>query len=394
MTTPWDDHVMPTYARYPLTLVRGEGTRVWDDAGRAYLDVAGALGVTAIGHGHPTWRRAVHEQVDRLDLVSNLYATEPQGRLAQRLTRLMPVPEARVFFCNSGAEANEAALKLARKRGLAMGKPAIVTLDGSFHGRTAAALAATGQPAKRTAFEPLVDWFRFVPPNDPGALDAAVTPEVGAVLLEPVLGEGGVVPLDDDYLRTARALCDERGALLLADEVQTGIGRCGDWAAISHADVTPDVVTLAKALGGGLPIGAVVARGAISFAPGDHGSTFGGGPIVCAGALAVLDVIEQESLLARAREVFHRLRSALRTGSDSMGAVAEIRGRGCLVGIRLTTPIANEVVIAMIAQGVLASTAGADVVRMSPPLVIADDEVDEAAAAFARALAAVVEAAA
>ena len=394
MTLPGASCVMPTYGRYPLTLVRGAGTRVWDDDGRAYLDFAGALGVTAIGHSHPAWTRAVHDQVDRLDLVSNLYTTEPQAWLAQRLADLLPVPDARVFFCNSGAEANEAAIKLVRRWGLPQGKPAIVALDGSFHGRTVAALAATGQPAKRAPFEPLVDWFRFVPPNDGAALDRALGPDVAAVLLEPILGEGGVLPLTDEFLRTTRALCDARGALLVADEVQSGVGRCGDWVAISHAQVVPDVVTLAKALGGGLPIGALVAPGSISFAPGEHASTFGGGPIVCAGALAVLDVIEDEGLLARAGAIFERLGAALTAAAGPTGVVTEIRGRGCLVGIRLIAPLANDVVLAMIGEGVLASAAGADVVRMSPPLVATDDDVDEAAVAFAAALASVTGAAA
>ena len=306
-----EPHVMPTYARYPLTLVRGEGTRVWDDAGRAYLDFAGALGVNALGHSHPAWVAAVRDQLDTLDMVSNLYATGPQAALADRLAALMPVPDARVFFCNSGAEANEAAIKLARKHGLANGKPGIVALEGSFHGRTIATLAATGQPRKREAFEPLVDWFRFVPPGDLDALDAAMTDEIGAVLLEPVMGEGGVRPLDDGYLRGVRALCDERGALLVADEVQSGLGRCGDWAALQHAGVEADVLTLAKALGGGLPIGAMLARASISFEPGDHASTFGGGPVVCAGALAVLETIERDGLLERARAIGDALPAAV-----------------------------------------------------------------------------------
>jgi acetylornithine/N-succinyldiaminopimelate aminotransferase len=243
VTVPGASSVMPTYARYPLTLVRGEGTRVWDDAGGAY-----------------------HDQVDRLDMVSNLFTTEPQAWLAQR----MPVAEPGVFFSNSGAEANEAAIKLARKWGLPQGRPTIVALDGSFHGRTTAALAATGQPAKRAAFEPLVDWLRFVAPDDIVALDTAMTPEVAAVFVEPVLGEGGVRPLADAYLQAARALCDQRGALLIVDEVQTGVGRCGAWAAVERAGVTADVVTLAKALGGGVPIGATMARADIAFTAGDR----------------------------------------------------------------------------------------------------------------------------
>ena len=384
-----EPHVMPTYARYPLTLVRGAGTRVWDETGRDYLDFAGALGVNALGHSHPSWVAAVRDQLDTLDMVSNLYATEPQAALADRLATLMPVADARVFFCNSGAEANEAAIKLARKHGLANGRPAIVALDGSFHGRTTATLAATGQPSKRVAFEPLVDWFRFVPPGDLDAMDAAITGDVGAVLLEPVMGEGGVRPLDESYLRGVRTLCDERDTLLVADEVQSGLGRCGEWAALQHAGVEADVLTLAKALGGGLPIGAMLAGPSISFEPGDHASTFGGGPIVCAGALAVIDVIERDGLLERARAIGEELPAAVAAAAP--GAVVEPRGRGCLWGFQLARPVANDVVVAMIAEGVLASPAGPDVVRMSPPLIANDADVVEAARAFGVAVARVLE---
>jgi len=379
--------VMPTYARYPVTLVRGAGTRVWDEGGREFLDFAGSLGVNALGHSHPAWLAAVRDQLGMLDMVSNLYATSPQTELARRLAALMPVPDARVFFCNSGAEANEAAIKLARKRGIALGRPAIVALEGSFHGRTIAALAATGQPGKRAAFEPLVDWFRFVPPGDLDALAAAMTDDVGAVLLEPVMGEGGVRPLEDTYLRDVRRLCSERDALLVADEVQSGVGRCGDWAALHHSGVMADVLTLAKALGGGLPAGAMLARESISFAPGDHASTFGGGPVVSAGALAVLDTIEREHLLARARAIGEMLPVAAVAAAPA-DAVVEARGRGCLWGFQLPRPVADEAVVAMIDEGVLASAAGPDVVRMSPPLIASDDDVEIAAGAFGAAVAA------
>ncbi|MDH5312908.1 MAG: aminotransferase class III-fold pyridoxal phosphate-dependent enzyme [Actinomycetota bacterium] len=378
---------MPTYARYPVTLVRGAGTRVWDEGGREFLDFAGSLGVNALGHSHPAWLAAVRDQLGMLDMVSNLYATSPQTELARRLAALMPVPDARVFFCNSGAEANEAAIKLARKRGIALGRPAIVALEGSFHGRTIAALAATGQPGKRAAFEPLVDWFRFVPPGDLDALAAAMTDDVGAVLLEPVMGEGGVRPLEDTYLRDVRRLCSERDALLVADEVQSGVGRCGDWAALHHSGVMADVLTLAKALGGGLPAGAMLARESISFAPGDHASTFGGGPVVSAGALAVLDTIEREHLLARARAIGEMLPVAAVAAAPA-DAVVEARGRGCLWGFQLPRPVADEAVVAMIDEGVLASAAGPDVVRMSPPLIASDDDVEIAAGAFGAAVAA------
>ncbi len=394
MTVPAGEAaVMPTYARYPLTLVRGERLTVWDDEGTPYLDVAGALGANPLGHGHPAWRAAIHQQVDTLDITTNLFSTLPQADLARRLAELLPVPDARTFFCNSGAEANEAAIKIARKHGLAAGRPAVVALEGSFHGRTVATLAATGQPAKRAPFEPLVDWFRFVPPNDVGALERELADgDVGAVLLEPVLGEGGVRPLTPEFLRAARAACDRHGAILMADEVQSGLGRCGDWLAISHADVVPDVVTLAKGLGGGLPIGACVARADLAFGPGEHGSTFGGGPIPCAAALAVLSTIEDEGLLERAREMGARLREEIARLSPPE-LVAEVRGRGLLLGVRLTRPVAHEVVLAMIDEGVLATEAGADVVRMSPALVVEPEEIDVAVKAFASAVQHVAEAA-
>jgi acetylornithine/N-succinyldiaminopimelate aminotransferase len=373
--------MMPTYRRYPVTHVRGEGMHVFDSDGGRYLDFAGALGAIPLGHGHPAWRAAVHEQVDRLGLVSNLYATEPQVHLAERLAVISGIPEAQVFFSNSGAEANEAALKLVRKWGLARGRSGIVALEGSFHGRTVATLAATGQPPKRVAFEPLVDWFTHVAPHDIDALDTAVTDETAAVLLEPVLGEGGVLPLSKEYLRAAREITSARGALLVADEVQSGLGRCGDWLAISFAGVTPDVISLAKGLGGGLPIGATISSPETAFAPGDHASTFGGGPIPCAAGLAVFDTIEKEDLLQNAREQGDRLRHVL----ASSGA-KEVRGRGLLTGIELRGPVAHDVVLDMLERGVLATEAGEAVVRMSPPLIVEARHIDEAAEAFAKSL--------
>ena len=392
MTVPaGESAVMPTYARYPLTLVRGERLTVWDDEGTPYVDFAGALGANPLGHGHPAWRAAIHQQVDTLDITTNLFSTLPQADLARRLAELLPVPDARTFFCNSGAEANEAAIKIARKQALATGRPAVVALEGSFHGRTVATLAATGQPAKRAPFEPLVDWFRFVPPNDAGALERELGDgDVGAVLVEPVLGEGGVRPLTPGFLRAAREACDRDGAILIADEVQSGLGRCGDWLAVTASGVVPDVVTLAKGLGGGLPIGACVARADLAFGPGEHGSTFGGGPIPCAAALAVLATIEDEGLLERSREMGARLRDEIARLSPP-GLVAEVRGRGLLVGVQLSRPVAHEVVLAMIGEGVLATEAGADVVRMSPALVVEAPQVDVAVKAFASAVQRVTE---
>jgi predicted acetylornithine/succinylornithine family transaminase len=378
---------MPTYARFPVTLVRGEGVHVWDDEGREYLDLVGGLGSLSLGHAHPRWVEAVERAARGVGLTSNLVATPPQAELAERLAALLPLPDARVFFCNSGAEANEAALKLIRKHGLRRGRSAIVVLDGSFHGRTVAALAATGQPEKRAAFEPLVDWFRFVPPGDTDAVAEALAPgDAAAVFVEPVLGEGGVIPLDDAFVREVRRLCDEHDALFAVDEVQSGTGRCGDWLAVSHAGVVPDVVTLAKALGGGLPIGALVARADVSFAPGDHASTFGGGPVPSSAALAVLATIEDDELLENVSATGELLRTEVERLAPA-GALAEVRGRGFLCGFQLADGLAvGDVLAALRDRGVLASSAGAGAVRFTPPFVFGAEHVDVVAKAFAEAL--------
>jgi acetylornithine/N-succinyldiaminopimelate aminotransferase len=381
------DALMPTYARYPLTLVRGEGLRVWDADGTVYLDLIGGLGALSLGHAHPRWVRAVTDAASTIGLTSNLVTTDPQARLAEQLAARTPVPDARVFLCNSGAEANEALLKLVRKRGLATHRPTIVALEGSFHGRTVAALAATGQPAKRAPFEPLVDWFRFVPPGDVAALDTALAPgDVAAVLLEPVLGEGGVIPLSTEYLQRVRTRCDASDALLAVDEIQSGSGRCGHWLSIQAADVCPDVVSLAKALGGGLPIGALVAPAHLSFRLGEHASTFGGGPVPSAAALSVLDTIDDEDLLANVERMGHLLRTEVGRLAPE-GTLAEIRGAGLLLGFQVASGIAaGDVVGALRGRGVLASTAGGDVVRFTPPYTITPAEIDEAAKVLASAL--------
>jgi acetylornithine aminotransferase len=382
--------VMPTYARFPVTLVRGSGSLAWDEDDTEYLDFTGGLGALVLGHAHPEWVAAVTRAAGTLGLVSNLYTTPPQAELAERLARLLPIPDARVFFCNSGAEANEALIKLVRKWGLTQGKPKIVSLEGSFHGRTIGALAATGQPSKRSAFEPLVDWFRFVEPEDLAALARALAPgDVAAVLVEPVMGESGVHPLTREYLRGVRALCDANGALFAVDEVQSGMGRCGRWLAVSDAEVVPDVVSLAKALGGGFPIGALVSRAELSFGPGEHASTFGGGPLAASAALAVLDIIEREDLLAHALELGAYLPTAVLSTAPA-GAIVAARGRGCLWGFQLADSVdAGEVATAMLDAGVLCSTAGPDVIRMSPPVTATTAECDRAAQALAAALAAV-----
>jgi acetylornithine/N-succinyldiaminopimelate aminotransferase len=383
--------VMPTYARFPITLVRGRGSLVWDQDGVEYLDFTGGLGALILGHAHPAWVAAVTQAAATLGLVSNLYATTPQAELAERLAGLLPIPDARVFFCNSGAEANEALLKLVRRWGLPQGKTKIVALDGSFHGRTIGALAATGQPSKRTAFEPLVDWFRFVEPEDLAALELALSPgDVAAVLVEPVMGEGGVHPLSREYLRGVRALCDAGGALFAVDEVQSGMGRCGAWLAVTDADVIPDIASLAKALGGGFPIGALVSREDLSFGPGDHASTFGGGPLAASAAIAVIDVIEREGLLVRAVELGAYLSDAVLSAAPA-GALVAARGRGCLWGFQLASGTdAAAVANAALGAGILCSTAGPDVIRMSPPLTATTGECDRAAHGLGEALEAVL----
>jgi acetylornithine/N-succinyldiaminopimelate aminotransferase len=365
--------IMPTYKRYPVTFVRGEGTRLWDDAGHEYLDFAAGIAVASIGHSHPTWVEAVCSQAGQLAHVSNLFYTEPQVSLADRLTTVTGMSHA--FFANSGAEANEAAVKLARR---VTGRSKVVAAIGSFHGRTFATLAATGQKEKHEAFQPLPDWFVHVPYGDETALRAALDNETSAVLLEPVLGEGGVVPAPDGYLEAARRVCDAAGALLVLDEVQTGVGRCGAWLASQFTDAKPDIVTLAKALGGGLPIGACLAREGIAFAAGEHASTFGGGPIVCAASLAVLEVIEEEGLLENAKQRGEQLLKGL----DELAV--EARGLGLLVGAQLGG--ADAVVRAALQQGLVLTVAGKDVVRFTPPLTVSADEVDEAVARFSRAL--------
>ena len=383
-----EQHVMPTYGRYPLALVRGKGVTVWDEDGNPYLDFAAGIATVPLGHSHPVWRESVHAQVDALTMVSNLYFTQPQAQLADRLAAVMDLgADAQIFFANSGAEANEASLKLARKWGLQRGRRKIIALEGSFHGRTASTLAATGQPSKRKDFEPLVDWFDFVAPGDIEALTAMLDAgDVAGVLLEPVLGEGGVRPLEDAYLQRVRELTLEHDVLLIADEVQTGVGRCGAWRASSLADIRPDVVSLAKGLGGGLPIGASIARAELAFGAGDHASTFGGGPVVCAASLAVLQVIEDDGLLENATKQGERIQAGIAQQLEGDARLADIRGRGLLIGIELAAAAAKDVVLRLIDDGMLATEASPNVVRLSPPLIITDEDADTAVSKLVAAI--------
>jgi acetylornithine aminotransferase len=380
----WTEVMLPSYGEPTLTLVRGDGATVWDDAGNSYVDLVAGIAVNALGHAHPAVVEAVGRQVATLGHTSNLVANEPSLRLAERLLALTG-RDGRVFFANSGAEANEAAFKMARRTG----RPDVVAADGAFHGRTMGALALTGQPAKRAPFEPLPGGVSFVPYGDAAALTAAVDGSTAAVVLEPVLGEGGVVPAPAGYLETAREVTRANGALLVLDEVQTGIGRTGAWFAHQAAGVEPDVLTLAKGLGGGLPVSACLAFGdaAMLLQPGQHGTTFGGNPVSCAAALAVLDTIEADGLLERAES----LGKALSAGITGLGhpLVATVRGAGLMLGIVLTAPVAAEVEAAARRHGFLVNAVAPDVVRLVPPLVLTDTQADSFLTALPEVLGAV-----
>jgi predicted acetylornithine/succinylornithine family transaminase len=372
--------VLPTYARADVTIVRGEGCRVWDDEGHAYLDFGGGIAVVGLGHRHPAVTAAAHAQLDQLWHASNLYWTEPMLRLATLLSERFGGAQA--FFCNSGAEANEAALKVARK---ATGRSRIVALEGGFHGRTLGALSATGQPGKWEGFGPLVPGVSFARPNDVESLEAAVSPggELATIILEPVLGEGGVVPLDDGFVQVAAELARELGALLCVDEVQAGLGRTGTFFAFEQLGIEPDLVTLAKGLGNGLPIGALLVRDGVADAigPGDHGSTFGGNPVACAAACAVVEAVDAallENVAARGEQ--------LAAGLRRLPGVLDVRGRGLLLAAVLDRD-AGTVVDACRERGLLALTAGPDVLRLLPPLVVSEAEVGEALALLGDALA-------
>ena len=365
--------LMNTFGRPKAVLVRGEGARVWDVEGKEYLDLLGGIAVNALGHAHPGLVSAVTEQLSTLGHVSNFFATEPQVTLAERLLGLLGV-EGRVFFANSGAEANEAALKLTRRTG----RTQVVAAEGSFHGRTMGSLALTSKAAYREPFEPLPPGVTFVPYGDADALAEAVSDETAAVVLEPIQGEAGVVVPPEGYLRAAREITSRHGALLWFDEVQTGMGRTGVWFAHSDSGVTPDLVTLAKGLAGGIPIGACIAVGECGhlLQPGNHGTTFGGNPVAAAAALAVIDIIEQDDLLEHVQRVGAALAEGLRDER-----VTEIRQAGLLIGIDLAQPVASKAVAAALEQGFIINDCAPDRIRLAPPLVLTDEE----AASFVKA---------
>ncbi len=379
-------HLMNTYSRLPVAFTHGQGARVFDEAGRAYLDALAGIAVSTLGHAHPRLVRAIAEQAGRILHASNIYRIREQEQLGDRLAMLSGMDEA--FLCNSGCEANEAAIKLARLYGHQRGidVPAIVVMEKAFHGRTLATLSATGNRKVQAGFEPLVGGFVRVPFDDLAAVEhvAANNQNVVAVLVEPIQGEGGINVAHADYLRSLRRICDERGWLLMFDEIQCGLGRTGYWFACQHAGVKPDVMTLAKGLGSGVPIGACLAAGAAAgvFKPGNHGSTFGGNPLACTAALTTLAVIEEEGLLARAATLGERLRTDFAAALAGLAGVAAIRGDGLMIGIELDRPC-GELVTRALERGLLINVTAEKVVRLLPPLVFSDDDARELVATLA-----------
>ena len=380
---------MPVFGAPQVMFVRGSGTELWDSDGKRYLDFLGGLAVIGLGHSHPRITQVISEQAATLMHVSNLFATDKVAEAAIKINELLEEATGgavgQVFFCNSGAEANETALKLARKFG-GRGRHAVVSAFGSFHGRTLAALAATGQPAKHEPFFPMPDGFRHVAYNDIEALEAAIDPSVAAVLLEPVQGEGGVLPAEDQYMRDVRALCDERGLLMMVDEIQTGYARTGEWFGFQHSGVVPDVVSMAKAMGNGFPVGATWAKHEIAavFRPGDHGSTYSGTALATAVVSAVIDEmrrIDAPTLAAKRGEYFT-------TKLEALPGIAGVRGRGLLLAAELADGADAKVVYSrLLDAGLVTNAVTPTSLRFAPPLTVTEAELDEAVAMIAEVLA-------
>jgi predicted acetylornithine/succinylornithine family transaminase len=384
--------LMDTYQRQPITLRSGDGVWVTTDDGRVFLDLVAGIAVNILGHNHPALRQAIAGQAATLMHTSNLYYTEPQLELAELL--IASAFPSRVFLCNSGAEANEGAIKLARKWGKLHrdGAHVIICAQGAFHGRTMGALAATANARYRKPFEPLPKGFVHVPYDDLGALEQAIDSATCAVMLEPIEGESGVIPLEPGRLAAIRRLCDERNVLLILDEIQTGMGRTGRWWAHQHEQAAPDVMTVAKALGGGVPIGAILAAPrADVFEPGDHGSTFGGGPLACAAAVAVMRAVEAEGLVDHAADVGDYLAESLSALADDGAPIAGVRGRGLMLGIALTRDVARDVAAAALDEGLIVNAIGDRTIRVVPPLIITRNEVDEAVLRLRRAFESVAQ---
>ena len=378
----WTSALLDTYPTPPVELVSGEGATVTDADGNTYIDMLAGIAVNALGHAHPAIVDAVSAQVARLGHVSNLFGSQPVVEVAEALRARVGDDTARVFFCNSGAEANEAAFKLARLTG----RRRILAAERGFHGRTMGSLALTGQPDKRAPFEPMPAGVEFFTYGDIEALEALVQQDPGntaAIILEPIQGETGVIPAPEGFLTKVRELCDAHGILFITDEVQTGVGRTGDFFAFQHDGIAPDVITMAKGLGGGLPIGATIARGraATLFTPGSHGTTFGGNPVACAAAKAVLGVVD-EAFLAEVRRKGQLLISA----ASQVPGVAQVRGRGLMLGVVLDEAVAKLVVKQGLEEGLILNAPGENVIRLTPPLVISDDEIAEAMQRLARAI--------
>jgi len=371
MSARWSAVMQANYGLPQISLVRGAGVEAWDAQGFRYLDFLGGIATNILGHAHPEVVSAIHEQSKTLSHISNLYSHPSGVALAEKLQSFVGDPSTRVFFCNSGAEANEAAIKLSRLTGRAR----IISTTGSFHGRTMGALSITGQESKRRAFAPLLGKVKYVPFDDLGAAKRAISKRVAMFIVEPIQGENGVVVPKPGYLAGLRELTAKHGVLLAIDAVQTGMGRTGSWFGYESEGITPDVITLAKGLGGGLPLGAMLATGRAAnyFQPGSHGSTFGGNPISCASALAAIDVLEREKLLERCRE----FEAILKAEIGAITSVAQVRGAGLLIGIVLRNPKAKEFAAKLQSAGVLVNAATESVIRIAPPLIVSQSQINE-----------------
>ncbi|HTF92661.1 MAG TPA: acetylornithine transaminase [Verrucomicrobiae bacterium] len=384
-----DKYVARTYARTPIALVKGKGVKVWDADGKEYLDFLAGIAVNSLGHCHPAIVRAIRSQSQRLLHVSNLYHIQPQAELARELCRHSFAD--RVFFCNSGAEANEAAIKLARRYGLEKlgGKYEVISTHNSFHGRTLATLTATGQEKVRAGYDPLPDGFRQVPYNDLGAVEGAIDEKkTAAILVEPIQAEGGVIVPDESYLRGLREICDQRGVLLIFDEVQTGMGRTGKLFGYEHFGIQPDIMTLAKALGGGLPLGAMLAREEIasSFGPGSHASTFGGNPVSCSAGLAVIHALLQGGVLKNCAQMGKYFVKGLEALKKRFSFIREIRGKGLIIGVELEIE-GSKIADGCMEAGLLMNCTAYKVLRFVPPLTIKRNEIDRGLAILEKVLA-------
>ena len=379
--TRWDASLQNNYGKPAITLVKGKGIVVTDADGKTYLDFLGGIATSILGHAHPAIVKAVTKQVSVLSHVSNFYAHPNAIALAEKLTKMTGDKNAKVFFCQSGAEANEAALKLSRRTG----KVRVVAAQGAFHGRTMGALSLTGQPSKREPFLPLIKGVKHVPYGDINAMRKAITKKTAMVIIEPIMGEAGVIVPPAEYLQQLRELCDKNGSLLVIDAVQTGMGRTGDWFGYEYSGITPDVITLAKGLGGGLPLGAMIALGKAAdlFQPGDHGSTFGGNPVTTAAGIATIEFVESKKILAKVEKQGAHLMQELAL----IPGVKEVRGAGLLLGIELESLKASDVSDAMRKAGVLVNAANATTIRIAPALIVTDAQINKFISLFRKVIA-------